>query len=48
MTTSTKDKWGESIKSELMGLFHSDTFSITEKTLPADKIIPIKLALKTK
>ena len=31
-----------------MGLFDSDTFSLTEKPLPADEIIPTKLALKTK
>ena len=40
MTASTKEKWGEAIKSELMGLFDSDTFSLTEKPLPADEIIP--------
>ena len=43
-----KDKWGEAIRSELTGLFDSDTFSLVEKPLPADEIIPVKLAFKTK
>ena len=29
-----KEKWGEAIRSELVGLFDSDTFSITDKPLP--------------
>ena len=43
-----KEKWGEAIRSELIGLFNSDTFSLIGKPLPADEIIPIKLAFKTK
>ena len=43
-----KDKWGEAIRSELTELFDSETFSLNEKPLPADEIIPTKLAFKTK
>ena len=42
-----KEKWGEAIRSELVGLFDSDTFSLIDKPLPADEIIPTKLAFKT-
>ena len=38
-----KEKWGETIRSELVGLFDSDTFSLIDKPLPADEIIPTKL-----
>ena len=31
-----REKWGEAIRSELTGLFNSDTFSLTDKPLPAD------------
>ena len=48
MSSSTKDKWGEAIKSEITGLFDNDTFVLDEKPLPADEIIPAKLACKTK
>ena len=43
-----KEKWGEEIRSELIGLFNSDTFSLIDKPLPADEIIPTKLTFKTK
>ena len=46
--SSTKDKWGEAIKSEITGLFDNETFVLDEKPLPADEIIPAKLACKTK
>ncbi len=42
MSSSTKDKWGEAIKSEITGLFDNDTFVLDEKPLPADEIIPAK------
>ena len=48
MSTFTKDKWGEAIRSEINGLFDNDTFILDEKPLPADEIIPAKLACKTK
>lgn len=43
-----KEKWGEEIRSELIGLFNSDTFSLIDKPLPVDEIISTKLAFKTK
>ena len=43
-----QDKWGEALRSELTGLFDSETFSLIGKPLPADEIIPTKLAFKTK
>ena len=43
-----KEKWGEAIRSEVTGLFDNDTFLLNEKPLPADEIIPAKLACKTK
>ena len=48
MSPFTKDKWGEAIKSEIIGLFDNDTFILNEKPLPADEIFPAKLACKTK
>ena len=44
----TKEKWGEAIRSELVRLFDSETFSLIEKQQSADEIIPTKLAFKTK
>ena len=43
-----KEKWGEAIRSELVGLFDSETFSLIDKPLPADEIIHTKLVFKTK
>ena len=43
-----KEKWEDAIRSQLVGLFDSETFSLTDKPLPADEIIPTKLAFKTK
>ena len=48
MPSHTKEKWGEAIRAEISGLFDSGTFSLIEKSLPANEIIPTKLALKTK
>ena len=48
LSTHIKEKWGEAIGSELVGLFDSETFSLRDKPLPADEIIPTKLAFKTK
>ena len=48
MPSHTKEKWGEAIRAEITGLFDSGTFSLNEKPLPADEIIPTKLAMKTK
>ena len=51
MSTSTNEKWGETLRTKLIGLFDSDIyiyiFSLTEKISPADEIIPTKLVLKT-
>ena len=43
-----KEKRGEAIRSELVGLFDSDIFSLIVKPLPTDEIIPMELAFKTK
>ena len=45
MSSSTKDKWGEAIKSEIIGLFDNDTFVLDEKPLPADEIIPANFSM---
>ena len=36
------------IRSELTGLFDNETFSLTDRPLPTDEIIPTKMALKKK
>ena len=33
---------------KIQGLFENDTFDPNERPLPADEILPVKLALKTK
>ena len=43
-----KEKWGEAIRPELVGLFDSNTFSFIDKTLLANEIFPTKLAFKIK
>ena len=43
-----KDKWGTAIKKEVLGLFDNDTFDTNERALPADEVIPVKCAFKTK
>ena len=43
-----KEKWGLAIKKEILGLFDNDTFDTSERALPANKIIPVKCAFKTK
>ena len=43
-----KDKWGDAIRKEIQGLFDNDTFDTDEKSLPADKVLPVKLELKVK
>gem|GEM_PF-2876143 len=43
-----REKWGISIRNELLGLFDNDTFDTTEKALPADEVIPVKCAFKAK
>ena len=43
-----KEKWGDAIRSELVGLYDSETFSLIDKPLPVDEIIPTKLVFKTK
>ena len=40
-----KETWGKVIRSELVWLFNVDLFSLIDKPLPTDEIIPIKLAL---
>ena len=47
MSPFIKEKWEEAIRSEVTGLFDNDTFLLNEKPLPADEIIPTKLACKT-
>ena len=48
LSPHTKERWGTAIRSELTGLFDNDTFSLADRPLPADEIIPTKLTLKTK
>ena len=48
LTPNIREKWGQAISTEITGLFDSDTFDVNERPLPADEIIPVKLALKTK
>ena len=43
-----KEKWGTAIKKEIVGLFDNDTFDTNERALPADEVIPVKCAFKTK
>ena len=43
-----KEKWGMSIKKEILGLFDNDTFDTDERDLPADEVIPVKCAFKAK
>ena len=44
MSTFTKDKLGEAIKSKIAGLLYNDTFILNERPLPADGNIPTILA----
>ena len=48
MSPFIKEKWGETIRSEVTGLFDNEIFLLNEKPLPADEIIPAKLVCKTK
>ena len=41
-----REKWGASIKKEILGLFDNDTFDTAERALPADEVIPVKCAFK--
>ena len=43
-----KEKWGMSIKKEILGLFDNETFDTDERALPADEVIPVKCAFKAK
>ena len=48
MNKHIQEKWGEAIRKEINGLFDSGAFEVTERSLPADEVIPVKLALKAK
>ena len=48
LTESIRNKWGTAIHKEIKGLFDSDTFGLSDRALPDDEVIPVKLALKTK
>ena len=48
LTESIKNKWGTAIYKEIKGLFDSDTFTLSDRPLPTDEIVPVKLTLKTK
>ena len=48
LPTHIKERLGEAMKSEITSVFDNDTFALTERHLPADEIIPIKLPLKSK
>ena len=43
-----KDKWGTAIKKEIDSLFDNGAFDTNERALPADEVIPVKCAFKTK
>ena len=34
-----REKWGLSIRKEILGLFDNDTFDTSEKALPANEVI---------
>ena len=46
--THTKEKWGETIRAEISGLFDSGTYSFIENPLPADEVIPTKSSMNKK
>ena len=48
LTESIKNKWGTTIHKKIKGLFDSDTVELSERPLPNDEIVPVKLVLKTK
>ena len=48
MSPYIKDKWGDTIKSKINGLFDNDAFILNEKPLISDEILPAKLASNTK
>ena len=48
LSPAVKEKWRSAISGEIQGLFENDTFDPNERPLPADEILPVKLALKTK
>ena len=43
-----KDRWEETIKSEILRQFDNDTYILNETPFPADEIIAAKLAYETK
>ena len=43
-----RDRWGKSIRKEIKRLFDNGTFDVHEKVLPADEVVPVKCAFKTK
>ena len=48
MNKHIQEKWGEAIRKKVNGLFDNGTFEVTERSLPADEVIQIKLAFKSK
>ena len=48
MNKHVLEKQSEAIRKEMNGLFNNGTFEGREMSLFADKIIPVKLALKAK
>ena len=48
LTDSIRNKWGTAIYKEIKGLFDSNTFGLSDRALPDDEVIPVKLTLKTK
>ena len=48
LSPAMKEKWESAISVEMQGLFENDTFDPNERPLPADEMLPVKLALKTR
>ena len=44
LSPAMREKWGSAISVEIQGLFENDTFDPNERPLPADEILPVKLA----
>ena len=48
LSPSVKDRWDDATRKEIQGLFDNGTFDTNQIALPADEIILVKCAFKTK